>query len=90
MGDPIAADHEIMEWARNNEHMIFTHDLDFGTMLALTHASGPNVIQVRGQNVLPDHMAPTRSPKRNWQPLGRLVANCRNQESHPTAASPTR
>ena len=27
-------------------------------MLALTHASGPSVIQVRGQNVLPDHMSP--------------------------------
>jgi predicted nuclease of predicted toxin-antitoxin system len=33
--------------------------LDFGTMLALTHATGPSVIQVRGQNVLPDHMSPT-------------------------------
>jgi predicted nuclease of predicted toxin-antitoxin system len=37
---------------------VFTHDLDFGTMLALTHAAGPNVLQVRGQDVLPDHMAP--------------------------------
>ena len=26
-------------------------------MLALTHATGPSVIQIRGQNVLPDHMA---------------------------------
>jgi len=26
-------------------------------MLALTHASGPSVIQIRGQNVLPNHMA---------------------------------
>jgi predicted nuclease of predicted toxin-antitoxin system len=37
---------------------VFTHDFDFGTMLALTHADGPSVIQVRGQDVLPDHMAP--------------------------------
>lgn len=26
-------------------------------MLALTRADGPSVIQVRGQNVLPDHMS---------------------------------
>ena len=47
-----------MDWARSNGYVVFTHDLDFGTMLALTHATGPSVIQVRGQNVLPDHMAP--------------------------------
>lgn len=58
IGNPRATDREIMDWARNNAHVVFTHDLDFGTMLALTHASGPSVIQVRGQNVLPDHMAP--------------------------------
>jgi len=57
-GDPRATDREIMDWARSNGYVVFTHDLDFGTMLALTHATGPSVIQVRGQNVLPDHMAP--------------------------------
>ena len=36
----------------------FTHDLDFGTMLALTHAAGPSVLQVRGQNVLPEDLGP--------------------------------
>jgi len=34
----------------------FTHDLDFGTMLALTHAKGPSVIQVRSDDVLPDQL----------------------------------
>ena len=58
IGDPRAPDREIMDWARSHKHVVFTHDLDFGTMLALTHASGPSVIQVRGQNVLPDHMGP--------------------------------
>ncbi len=57
IGNPGAADEEIMAWARSNDHVVFTHDLDFGTVLALTHAAGPSVIQVRGQNVLPDHMA---------------------------------
>ena len=58
IGSPRASDHEIMDWARLNEHIVFAHDLDFGTMLALTHAAGPSVIQVRGSDVLPDHMSP--------------------------------
>jgi predicted nuclease of predicted toxin-antitoxin system len=39
-----------------NGYVVFTHDLDFGTMLALTHATGPSVLQVRGQDVLPEDM----------------------------------
>lgn len=58
IGDPRATDRTIMDWARANNHIVFTHDLDFGTMLALTHATGPSVLQVRGQDVLPDHLAP--------------------------------
>jgi predicted nuclease of predicted toxin-antitoxin system len=58
VGDPRAADRLIMAWAVANDHIVFTHDLDFGRILALTHAAGPSVLQVRGQDVLPDHMAP--------------------------------
>ncbi len=57
IGNPRAADREIMDWARTNGYVVFTHDLDFGAMLALTHATGPSVIQVRSQNVLPDHLS---------------------------------
>jgi predicted nuclease of predicted toxin-antitoxin system len=53
VGDPRAADSAIMDWARANGYVVFTHDLDFGTMLALTHAAGPSVLQVRTQDVLP-------------------------------------
>ncbi|MEQ8847442.1 DUF5615 family PIN-like protein [Botrimarina sp.] len=56
VGNPAATDREIMDWARRNGRVVFTHDLDFGTTLALTHAAGPSVLQVRGQDVLPDHM----------------------------------
>src|SRR5947209_20124761 len=49
-----ADDAVLMAWALANGHTVFTHDLDFGTTLALTHAAGPSVIQVRGQNVLPE------------------------------------
>jgi predicted nuclease of predicted toxin-antitoxin system len=58
VGDPRAEDSVIMKWALTNGYVVFTHDLDFGTALALTQATGPSVLQVRGQNVLPDHMGP--------------------------------
>src|SRR5436190_5636823 len=54
VGDPRADDPTIMAWAVANRHIVFTHDLDFGTLLALTHAGGPSVIQLRTRNVLPD------------------------------------
>ena len=53
LGDPRAADSEIMAWAKQNGFVVFTHDLDFGTALALTQAEGPSVIQVRTQDVTP-------------------------------------
>ena len=43
-----------MAWAFANSHVVFTHDLDFGTLLALTHARGPSVIQLRTRDVMPD------------------------------------
>jgi predicted nuclease of predicted toxin-antitoxin system len=53
VGDPRAKDRTIMASARDNGHVVFTHDLDFGTLLALTRASGPSVVQVRSHDVLP-------------------------------------
>ena len=45
-----------MDWARANDYVVFTHDLDFGTVLALTQAESPSVIQVRTQDVTPTHL----------------------------------
>jgi predicted nuclease of predicted toxin-antitoxin system len=56
IGDPRATDRRIMDWARNNGFVVFTHDLDFGVILAVTQASGPSVVQVRAQDVTPDHL----------------------------------
>lgn len=50
VGKPDALDAEIMEWADINNYIVFTHDLDFGTLLALTKAKAPSVIQVRSQD----------------------------------------
>ena len=58
VGSASAEDSVIMGWAVANSHVVFTHDLDFGTMLALTHATGPSVLQVRGQDVLPEDIGP--------------------------------
>lgn len=59
IGDPKAEDHAILAWARNNGHIVFTNDLDFGTLLALTHANGPSVVQARTQDLLPDRLGPS-------------------------------
>jgi predicted nuclease of predicted toxin-antitoxin system len=66
VGDPRAADSEIMAWAKQNSHIVFMHDLDFGSLLALTQAEGPSVIQVRTQDVTPAS-------------IGKLVANALRQ-----------
>src|SRR5438105_12886957 len=58
LGDPRAEDSALLAWALANGYVVFTHDLDFGTTLALTHATGPSVLQVRGQNVLPEDIGP--------------------------------
>ena len=56
VGNPRASDREIMNWAASRQYVVFTHDLDFSAMLALTHASGPSVLQVRTQNTLPAYL----------------------------------
>ncbi len=58
MGDIRAVDPLIMQYARDNGYIVFTHDLDFGAMLAATGASSPSVIQIRVQDVSPQSLAP--------------------------------
>jgi predicted nuclease of predicted toxin-antitoxin system len=53
VGDPRAPDAVVMEWARSNGCVVVTHDLDFGALLAATRASGPSVVQIRAQDILP-------------------------------------
>jgi len=56
VGKANAPDTEIMQWARENQVVLFTHDLDFGILLAHTRSGKPSVIQVRTQDVSPDHL----------------------------------
>lgn len=54
-----AKDREIMRWAKANEYIVFTHDLDFSAILASTQATGPSVLQIRTEDVLPASMEST-------------------------------
>ena len=56
VGDPRASDKDIMNWAVAHQCVVFTHDMDFGAILALTHDVGPSVLQIRAENVLPDNL----------------------------------
>ena len=57
VGSPSAQDSVIIQYAREHGFVIFTHDLDFGAILALTKTDGPSVVQLRAQNILPDYSA---------------------------------
>ncbi|QDU38896.1 hypothetical protein Mal4_32280 [Maioricimonas rarisocia] len=62
VGSSSAPDREIMEFPRIEGYVVFTHDLDFGSMLAATQAKGPSVVQVRTQDVRPASTAPILMP----------------------------
>lgn len=58
IGAADASDSEIFSWARTNNNIVFTHDLDFGALLAATHAVSPSVFQIRTEDVSPSALAP--------------------------------
>ena len=58
VGDQRASDPKILTWARENDFVVFSHDLDFSRLLALTRAAGPTVVQVRTEDVLPSSIGP--------------------------------
>jgi hypothetical protein len=39
--------------ADENDHVLVTHDLDFGSLLAAGAGSGPSVVQIRVQDITP-------------------------------------
>jgi predicted nuclease of predicted toxin-antitoxin system len=47
VGAAQASDPEIIAFARSESWVILTQDLDFGTILAVTHGDKPSVIQIR-------------------------------------------
>jgi predicted nuclease of predicted toxin-antitoxin system len=96
VGAPNAPDSELFAWARENEHIAFTHDLDFGALLAATRAESPSVFQIRTDDVSPDTLAPRaiellRRFTRNsrlvhwlwWMKCASASGYCRYTCSHP-------
>ena len=54
LGHSAAPDREIFDHAAREGYVVFTHDLDFGAMLAKRRTRRPSVVQIRCQDVLPD------------------------------------
>lgn len=54
LGAKNAPDSEIMRYARENDYVVLTHDLDFSAILAATHGEKPSVVQIRTDDVNPD------------------------------------
>lgn len=54
IGSPEASDPEIMSYARANDFVVLTHDLDFGAILAATHGEKPSVVQIRAEDTSPE------------------------------------
>jgi len=57
IGSISAPDKEIMEYAKENQFVVFTHDLDFGTLLFRSGDSKPSVAQLRCDETRPEYMA---------------------------------
>jgi predicted nuclease of predicted toxin-antitoxin system len=49
-----ALDTEIMAYARANDFVVLTHDLDFSATLAATQGEKPSVVQIRADDVSPE------------------------------------
>lgn len=54
VGHHATPDREIMDYAAAHRLVVFTHDLDFGALLAHRRSVQPSVIQIRVQDVLPN------------------------------------
>ena len=52
------SDTVIFQFAINQNCIVLTNDLDFGTLLALSNGRKPSVIQARLSEVLPDALGP--------------------------------
>ena len=58
VGDPRAADTIVLSWAQTNGHVLVTHDLDFGALLAAGGQRTPSVLQLRTADLAPDVYVP--------------------------------
>ena len=52
VGDFRASDMEVLQWAKANGHHVLTHDLGYGSLLALGGGRSPSVIHLRRSDLL--------------------------------------
>ena len=57
IGAPDATDTEIMSYARENNYIVLTCDLDFSAILSTTHGQKPSVIQIRIHDIDTEQIA---------------------------------
>ncbi len=53
LGPSNAPDTDILAFAKANDYVVLTHDLDFGAILVATHGGKPSVVQIRADDVSP-------------------------------------
>jgi predicted nuclease of predicted toxin-antitoxin system len=56
IGPPNAADSEIMQWAKEDDGVVLTQDLDFTKLLFQTRTALPSVIQLRLDDIRPQNI----------------------------------
>ena len=59
IGPMDAQDLHIFQYAQDHNYIVFTHDLDFGDILALSGAAQPSVIQIRADDPTPQTIGST-------------------------------
>jgi len=63
IGDARAPDTEIFEYAARTQSIIFTNDLDFGTILSKNKTRLPGIIQIRMLDI-------------NFEKVGAILVQC--------------
>lgn len=54
IGAANAPDTQVMSWAKANDHVVLTHDLDFSAILAANQGVKPSVVQIRAGDLSPE------------------------------------
>jgi predicted nuclease of predicted toxin-antitoxin system len=57
VGSIHAEDEEICAWARANDRVVLTQDLDFGTILAASGAASPSAVILRSRDSRPSGLS---------------------------------
>ena len=59
IGQANAPDEEVLSKAAAMNAALITHDLDFAAILAVTHGDRPSVVQIREDDISPEHFGKT-------------------------------